>query len=198
MNKLIVALMVLTSLASCGKNNTVGTNGLSTSPLTVTGQVETSLSSIIDNDQFGTGVIYVSGYQESFKQLIAAGANPTYKYSSAANTSTTSSAPHCATIGGVPILCASVTGWSSTSTVNTAQIIITVQNSSVDLLTKKNELKAILNKRLGVTQYSYTIFAITTNDFKTYTIDTALPIQANPVQTIDAQGNRDYFNGYSF
>ena len=198
MKKFIVALMVVTSLVSCGKNNSVGSSGLSANPLTVSGQTESSLGSIIDSNQFGTGYMYVGGYQETFQQLISAGANLTYKYSSAANTTTGTNAPHCATIGGIPILCASVTGWSSTTTVSTAPIVRTVQNSSVDLLAKKNELKAILNRRLGVTQYTYTIYAITTNDFKTYTIDTALPMQANPVQTVDAQGNREYFNGIAY
>jgi len=72
MKKLIVTLMVLTALVSCGKTNAVGNSSVfGTSPITVGGSTETQLGSMIDNNQFGTG----SYYYDTFAGAIAKGAS---------------------------------------------------------------------------------------------------------------------------
>jgi hypothetical protein len=196
MKKLVVALMVLTTLASCGKNNTVGSTVPSTNPLTVAGPIETSLGSIIDNNQFGTGLYYLSnGYRDTYKRFIETGANFTYKYSAAANVVTSNTSSNCTTILLIPI-CGYVTGYRSSTTGNLDPITRTVANSSVNLIDKQNELKAILNSRMlgGIQQVSYSVFIIVSNNGKTYIIDTALPIQANPVQQTNSAGAKEYLS----
>jgi hypothetical protein len=195
MKNLLIALVVLSSLVSCGKNS-VGAPISATSPLTVTGVTETMLGTMIDNNQFGTGTMYVNGYQENFQQLITNMPNIKYNYSSIAASTNANSNSNClGTIGGVCFLGYS-TSWSGSNVAPVAASRVVV-NSSVDLQTKKNALKAIINLRIGV-QQNGTAYIITTTDMKRYIIDTALPIQANPAETRDAQGNGEYYSGYQF
>lgn len=176
MKKLIVALMVLTSLVSCGKNNSVSSNGLSTSPLTVTGAVESQLGSIIDSSQFGTGA---ATYYETWNQYIAHMPNVTYVYGTVAVQAPSS---NCTTSGGF-IKFTWCSGSSSSSSTTNAVVTRRVVNSAVDITAKRNELKAILNRRASLSQDSYTagVYHVITTDNQYYVIDTRYPLQANPV-----------------
>ncbi|MBC7540542.1 MAG: hypothetical protein H7281_17085 [Bacteriovorax sp.] len=176
MKKFIVALMVLTSLVSCGKNNSVSSNGLSTSPLTVSGAVESQLGSIIDNSQFGTGA---ATYYETWNQYVAHMPNVNYVYGTVTPQAANS---NCTTSGGfIKFTWCSSSSSSSTST--NAVVTRRVVHSAVDLLTKRNELKAIINRRASLNQDAYTagVYHIITTDNQYYVIDTRYPLQANPV-----------------
>lgn len=180
MKKFIVALMVLTSLVSCGKNNSVGstaTSASSTNALTVTGTVETQLGSLIDNNQFGTGQ---ASYYETWTQVVTNMPGLTYKYGSV-NTSS-----NCRTVGYIFQICSS----SSSSNVSISRSVV---HSSVVLLDKQNELKAIVNARSLVQQGSATSFYVRTTDGRQYIIDTRYPIQANPVSIQQANGTGEVF-----
>lgn len=172
MKKLIVTLMVLSALVSCGKTNAVGNSSVfGTSPITVGGSTETQLGSMIDNNQFGTGYYYYDTYAGA----IAKGASPIYDFGSYSNAS------NCKTKwGGFLVICTS-SGSSSTT------IVRTVNNRDVDLVTKKNELKAIINNRNYIQSYG-TSFYIRTNDGRAFVIDTRYPLQANPVTIQEADG----------
>jgi hypothetical protein len=205
MKNLLIALVVLSSLVSCGKKNVAGpttaVNGLN--GLTVTGTTELQLGSMIDNDQFGTGLTYVNGYQESFKQLITNSPNVTFNYSNIVSTNSTPTSnnnSHC--IGTFYGVCMGTlytqASWSSSSTIANTTVSRSVVGSSVNIIDKKNALKAILNARVGTIQQNGTIYTISTSDSRRYMIDTSLPLQANPAETKDAQGNGDYYSGWKF
>lgn len=183
MKKLILSLMVLATLASCGKKNTTDTGaaagGLSsTSPITVTGSTETQLASLIDNNQFGSGQ---ASYYETWNQVVSNMPNLSYKYGAVS-----SSQPNCNTVAYIFQIC---TSSSSTSNISVSRSVI---HSSVDLNAKKNELKAIINARQYV-QVSGTSFYIRTNDNRSIIIDTRYPLQANPVSIQQSNGTGEVF-----
>lgn len=185
MKKIIVALMVLSTVVSCGKNGNVVGAAISANPLTVSGQTESSLGSMIDNDQFGTGAYRLSnGYSDSFKRFIDTGANFTYSYSSKTNTDSVTG-NNCRTyLSGFYTYCPpSITSYS-TMTVDTSPVTATRLNSTVILLDKKNQLKDLINRRIlgGVQSVGNSKFIIMTSDGNKYVIDTSAPMQANPVE----------------
>jgi hypothetical protein len=186
MKKLIVALMVFTSLVSCGKNNSVSSNSLSTSPLTVSGAVESQLGSLIDNSSFGTGK---ATYYETWTQYIAHMPNVNYVYGNVVPQAANS---NCTTSGGF-IKFTWCSGSSSSTSTSTAVATRRVVNSSVDILAKRNELKAIINRRASLNQDNYTagVYHIITTDNQYYVIDTRYPLQANPVYSQTSSTNAE-------
>ncbi len=180
MKKILIALLVLTTVFSCGKKNTVSNNGSSTSGLNgnVAGTVEVSLATQINNNQFGTG--YAS-YGLTWSQAIANQPNITY-YFYKSGLSTVS----CETKWTIFKICSTNSGGSSSFSRS-------VVNSSVNIDSKKSELINIINSRTSI-QNSGTVYYIMTSDSKQYIIDTAKPIQANPVQVMNYSTNQvEYF-----
>lgn len=194
MKKFLLAVLVVSSLVSCGKSNSVAPAAapVAAAPvvnaLTVTGQLETLLGSAIDNNQFGSGQ---ADYYESWNQLVAKTPTITFNYGNVAATAANSNTSCGWKVGDVCLL----TVYTSTSfdTVQTIATTRSVVYNSVDLQTKKNELKALLNSRQYVYQYG-TKFAIDTATNR-YVIDTAFPMQANPVSTYNKDGSSEQFLG---
>lgn len=196
MKKLVIALMVLTSLASCGKNNAVssaGTNAIgSSTAITATtdmyGRVPlANYMTDINNNAFGAAradsetfrfLNYTGGSSGNGCSLkTALGGFLTY-YSCTSSTSTSSS------------------NYGSYDTVN-------VTHSSENLASKKTELLSILGQ-----SYQYSNSAdrkqlyIRTISGDVYTIDYRVPMSANPVVKYTASTGVtrtfDYsFSGYS-
>ena len=182
MKKLLLSLIVLASIFSCGKSNSVSSaGGAATSGLssTITGTTEVDLATKINNNTFGTG--YASSYL-TWAQLIANQPNVTYYFYKS-----TASSSSCSTKWSIFYVCTS--GSSSTATYSRS-----VVNSSVDLATKKSELINIINKRSSI-QSNGTVYYIYTTDSLYYIIDTSKPLQVNPVQT-QSSSAIEYF-GYA-
>lgn len=180
MKKLLVSLVVLATIFSCGKKNTVSGNSVSGLSSSVSGATETSLASQINNNQFGTGY---ATYGLTWAQLISNQPNLTYYYASS-GLSTVS----CETKWTIFKIC------STSSSSSSSNITRQVTNSSVDLNSKKSELINIINARTSI-QNSGTVYYIITNNAKQYIIDTAKPLQANPVQVQDnATSKVEYFS----
>lgn len=184
MKNLFVGLLILSSLASCGKSNTVGGSSAAplaaaaaVSPLTVTGTVETQLAQIVDANQFGLGQ---AGYSESWAQYIARLPDTTYNYGTY---TAGQNDPNCKTYLVIIQVCS-----SSSFSNSTVAVTRSVKNSSVLVPTKQNEIKAIINRRSMVQSAGNGVFYIKTTDNNMYIIDQKLPIQANPVQTTSATG----------
>ncbi len=178
MKKLLLALIVVSTLFSCGKKNTVGTSS-STTALTVSGALETQLASQIDNNQFGNGM---ATYYETWSQVVSHMPNLKYNYAQ-----TSASTSNCEKKWGIFYIC------TSSSSSGSATITRSVIHSSVDVNAKKNELKDLINKRVYI-QVSGTSYYITANNGKNYVIDTRYPLQANPVSVQNAQdGSGEYF-----
>lgn len=171
MRKLLLSLMVLTSLVSCGKDNSVNggaaatTNG-TTNAVTVNDPNAQNLGNYIDNsNSYFAGVYY-----------------QTYRYATASATSAASS-------------CEQKTGWlgikyyvCSSSSNSSNLSYTTVLASKVDLATKRSELKGYINNSSAgyITQVG-TAFHIRTLSGLVYIIDTRFPIQANPVSVQQAR-----------
>ncbi|MBP9682557.1 MAG: hypothetical protein KBD76_14210 [Bacteriovorax sp.] len=208
MKKLIVALMVLATFASCGKKNSVdtGSTAVATAPVSTTntltttasGAIEAELASKIDTNAFGTGTIYLSSYPETFSQLVTSNPNLIYKYGTMDVTANSSSSQKCAKIGGVPILCAN---WSVSTSVSASSLTDkrTVMHSSISDLDQKKALIELINKRSSVYRDSYYagVYYIILSDATVYTIDTSRPLQANPVATQKSTGKREVLYGWS-
>jgi hypothetical protein len=178
MKKLIVFLMVLASLVSCGKSNSVGSSSIyGTSPITVPGQTAGDLGTRIDTNQFGTGL---ATYYETWAQLITHMPNVTYEYGNVSSTN------GCKVVWKIFTVCS----YSSSSSIPVTRTVI---NSSVDVIAKKNELKAIINRSSSVYQSGSTTFYIYMPDNTGYIIDTAYPLQANPVLMQKADGSGERF-----
>lgn len=178
MRKLILSLMVLASLVSCGKDNKVGA-GSSTSAITNTDPSAIQLGTMIDSS-------------EKYFQ-----AGPTYgRYAYLAAT-TSNSNPNQT--------CEEKEGWfgikyyvcKSNSTSNTAPNY-TYTNANVDLTAKRNEIKGYINNASygGISSVSgYAIRIITTSGI-TYIIDRSVPLQANPVVIQQPNGQSVNYAGY--
>ncbi len=174
MKKLLVALMVLTTLASCGKNNSVssGAPGSSTTALTSATANASNLASMITN--------YSSNFGVSWAQMLANQPNLTYYYFKAAN-----AASSCQTKWTIFYVCSSNT--------SSATISRQVVNSSVNIASKQAELMAIVNKSSRIQQNGSAVYIYTT-DAKLYIFDLSLPIQAQPTQIQDSTSTE--FFGY--
>lgn len=184
MKNLLISFLVLATMASCGKNNSVGAPSSLTSPLTVTGAAETQLGSVIDNNQFGNGM---ATYYETWNQLLAHMPNVTFDYGTVASSAQNNNCKF--DVKGYCLLSVS-TSFTNTTT---ATVTRSVLYSSVDLTAKKNELKNLLNSRLYLYQFG-TQYQIDTLD-KRYYIDTSLPMQANPVLIMNKDGSSERYLG---
>ena len=89
MKKLIVALMVLTSLVSCGKNNSVASLGITsvTNPIITNNAMAQSLVSMIANPStgFGQGLVSTGSSNQTtgttWNALLVSNPNIVYQYS---------------------------------------------------------------------------------------------------------------------
>lgn len=180
MKKLLLALMVMATLASCGKDNKVdsnpastGFNGTITNPLvTNNSQAQALVSMIASPSTFGQGMIS-TGNQNCGSKL-----------------------------GGFFTYCTYSTGSSSSTTWN--QLVVsnpsivyrysngtTVRHSDVNVTTKQNELTALLNSATSIQISGY--MAYVTVGATYYVIDVRYPIQANPSAAASSNGQGYYF-----
>ena len=195
MKKFIVALMVLSSLVSCGKSNTVAssaaTNAYGSNAITSTAQGAAQLGSLIDNytADFGTQQLYYYGNVQTYGTLANTGLNIVYRYTKSASTSNGS---NCEKKWGIFWICSYSTSSSSTS----ANESRNVANNTVDVLTKINQLKAIINSSNPLIPIvaNGTSYMIVSTDGKKYVIDTRYPLQANPIGIMDSTGTEFLYN----
>jgi hypothetical protein len=178
MRKLILSLMVLASLVSCGKDNKVGAVGSSSTAITVDDTYAKALGVAIDNS-------LTSFYQK-----------PLYgKFGYVTTTSSTSNTGNN---------CEEKSGWfgikyyvckstASTAVVPTSYVMV----SSVILETKRGELRSIINSSTAGAIYQYgTRYTVRTTSGVLYTIDTSYPIEANPISTQQPDGQITYYAGF--
>lgn len=181
MRKLLLSLMVLATLASCGKDNKVDTaTAVAAAPssdaITLDDTVAKQLGTIIDNSAY----------------FPAATTSTTAKY--AYLTTTVSSAqPSCETkegwLGIKYTVCKAPIN-------NTNGVASYVQVNSIDVATKRVELKGYINSsNVGGIIFNGTSYTIRTTSGVVYTIDTRYPIQANPVMIQQVSGEIKYFAG---
>lgn len=162
MRKLLLSLMVLASLVSCGKDKSSSGVSSSSSAVTLADSTATDLGTKIANS-------------ESYFQ-----AAPAAYYRYAYTVTTVTSAGQN---------CEEKEGWfgikytvckASNSNSNATYKYVAV--SSVDLATKRSELASIINSSYagGVVNYG-SYYQVTTTVGTVYIIDPRAPIQANPV-----------------
>ena len=181
MKKLILSLMVLASLVSCGKNNSVGspagasTGGIS-NPIIVNNPTAQALLVLINNPYTGFGQGMTS--QSSSNQDCG---------------TTLFGLIHYCTYGGAATQ--SGVTWNSLLTSNpnlTYQYSSgrTVRNSDVTIGSKQDQLRAILNSATNIQTNGQAYFIMVSGT--QYLIDARLPIQANPIGTASQIGS-EYF-----
>lgn len=192
MKKLIVALMVLSTLASCGKDNKVAspvaTAPTSTSPvttaITTADAVGVELGKKVDayNVQFGAVAMYQG---MSYNEIVARGGILKFKYTKSA-----AAASNCETKWGFITICS---GSTSSSNITTSREVANATDSTT-VIAKLNELKAIINKAhpMYKIQTNGSIYYIYTVEGKTFAIDTRVPVTANPVGIRQADGSAEY------
>lgn len=187
MKKLLLSLMVLTVLASCGKDNKVASGSTSSNPaiigLTSTDQTGIALGTKIDQylTSFGTGSIYINYYQSyTYQWLMSNAIILDFSYTKSTQ-SATGNGQNCETKFYIFYVCSYTSATStSTSNVTTSKKLISNQ---VDIAAKQNELKAIINdvSPLYPIQAQGTSYYIKTRSGAEYIIDTRYPLQANPI-----------------
>ena len=182
MKKLLLSLMVLATLASCGKDNKVESPAVTTpgssNAITISDPVATQLGTVIDNSA-------------SYFPVATTSTTARYAY---VTTTITASQPVCETKEGW--LGIKYTVCKAPTTNNNVTPSSYVQVSSVDLATKRNELKGYINSsNAGGLIYNGTSYTIRTTSGVVYTIDTRYPIQANPVMVQQVNGDIKYFAG---
>lgn len=164
MKKLLLALLVISSLVSCGKNNKVGGNQANTN-LNV--PATSSVSTINSNTAFQALAKAVT--DNTFGQQYAQYVNYYTEY----------------TFGA----CQIKDGWFGIDYVSCSSPtdVTKVTHGTANLDTKKAELNSVLSKAVVFSQnrYSYSAYDLRTSDNITYTIDTAVPMFANPVYKLD-------------
>ncbi len=195
MKKFIVALMVLATFASCGKNNSIATNGLvangvstvSSAPLDSSGRVSlANYITDINNNAFGA----------------ARSVSETYRYLNYDPSSSSNGCPTNSYLGGM-FNFGSCFGSSTTSMNYGSYDTVNVVQSSENLTSKKNELIALINKS---TSYGNSAdrkqlgFYTSNGDY--FLIDFRVPMSANPVfkYTVATKIKRSFdysFSGYS-
>lgn len=175
MKKLLLVLMVMGTLASCGKDNKVdsgvaGFNGTVTNPLVTGSGTGTALVSMINNpSSFGQGQLSLGGGSNGTCKTVAYIINYCYSSTSSGSGTVTTWNNVVAQYPGLTYVYSNYTN---------------VKHADVNVANKQAELIGILNAATNV-QYnnagSYYIY--TANG--TYVIDTRYPIQAQPsgVQT---------------
>lgn len=199
MKKFILALMVVTTLVSCGKDNKVSSGSVAaTTPLTGTAANDTSavgLAALVDGyaTSFGLGQVIINNNYYTWNQVVTNSPNVNYKYGSYTASSASS---NCEKKWGIFYVCSS----SSSGSSNPATVSRTVINSSVDITAKINELRSIISRVSPYypVQSSGYIYYIRTVEGILYTIDVRLPIQANPSAVQQANGQTEYFLGGAF
>lgn len=182
MKNLLIALVILSSLVSCGKKNTVGGTVSSTSPMVASTPIETDFINKVNGNQFGTG--RVNAY-ETFTQAIAKGYNPKFQYANYAAPQVVQPDCHTAWIFRV---------CSSSSTSGGFQAVTVareVSNSSITVAAAQAKIVEIYSRKSQV-EVNGTLFRIRTTDNKTYYFETSLPIQANPTQSYNADGSGEW------
>lgn len=160
MKKLLLATLVLATIFSCGKKNSVA----STNQFTVSNPISSvntdqrfvNLSSIVSSNRFNLQNYQINYYTE-------------YHFADITNT------------------CVTKDGWFGIdyqSCKSTTSNETTILNNSVNVDSKRADLVALLNKTVIInSDYNGIVFTIRTSDNITYVIDTKVPIQANPVYT---------------
>jgi hypothetical protein len=197
MKTLLLSLLVVSTLVACGKKNEVSSNAnaSASNPITVSVQYATDIGSKIDNytTQFGVGQLYYYGYPQTYQALVNSGLDLKYRYTKSATTST-GSGSNCELKWSIFYVCSYSN--SSSSSTSAAAESRRVANNSVDVLSKQNELKAIINNvnPLIPIQTSGSMYMITTRDSKKYIIDTRYPLQSNPIGISDSSGTEYLYN----
>lgn len=182
MRNLLLSLMVLASLVSCGKDNKVdGVNSNSSNAITLNDPVATQLGTVIDNSASYFAVVPTTTAR--------------YTY---ATTTANSAASNCET----------KTGWfgikyyvcSSSNNSSNITVSAPIVASSVDLTAKRNELKGYINSSTAnggiVNGGSY--YMVRTAAGVIYTIDLRYPIQVNPVSVQQANGQITYLYNVAY
>jgi hypothetical protein len=196
MKKLLLSLVVLTALVSCGKDNKVSSSGYGSSAITISDSSgnASALGTYINASEtyFGNG--YASNYG-TWNQTIAALPYYSYKY---VTTTYSSGNSNCTVKWSIFYVC------SSSSLGSGVSLSRSVLVSSVDIATKRAELAAIVNSAYtynGVAsiqvsqQSSGVIYYIQSTSGVKYAIDTRIPLQANPSAIQQANGQIEYFYG---
>lgn len=168
MKNFLLALLVLASLASCGKNNkvggttigSVGPGTIATSPIATVNTAPgfQTLAAAVVNNSFGAQYANYYNYYTEFK------------------------------FGTVTNNCVTKDGWfgidyqsCSSATSNPVTQIM----GQIVIATKQAELNTILSKSVVFQQYGANLYSVRTSDNHTYQIRTDLPIQANPVYDLN-------------
>lgn len=195
MKKLLLSLMVLASLASCGKNNEVSSGaGVGSSAITLNDSVAQQLGSYIDNSatMFGNSPAGYTGL--TWNQILAGtyyqpAKNLTYKY---AITTAQTPSSNCEVKWSIFYVC------SSSSSTNTGSVTVSrsVLHSDVNVEVKRNDLKGIINSAAaGTIQFQNSVYCIrNASTGVMYTIDLRLPLQANPSAIQQTNGQVEYFS----
>lgn len=170
-------------LASCGKDNKVGGTGTHFSPITTNVQGAADLGQKIETygTSFGTGQLYYYGTTQTWANLANTGLNLGYRYTKSSG-SVTSPGSSCDKKWGIFYVC-SYSSSSTSSNYTSAAESRKVNNNTVDITTKANELKAIINRAnplIPIQSSGYSYLIQTTDGFQ-YVIDTRYPLQANPI-----------------
>lgn len=163
MKKLLLAILVVTSLVSCGKNNSTNSGAAAAA-----GTIATSpISTINTNPSFQTlaSAVVANSFNAQYSNYYTE-----YRFGNMTNT------------------CVTKDGWfgidyQSCSSSVTNQV--TVIHGQVVIATKQAELNAILAKAVVFQAVSGTYFVVRTSDNYTYHIRTDYPIQANPVYSLN-------------
>jgi hypothetical protein len=187
MKNLVVVLMVLSTFASCGKNNSAnsGISGVS-NPITTAVQGASSIGSMIDNytTQFGLNQSSIN-YYITWGALANQSVNIGYHYTK----DTTSASNNCTLKWGIINVCSS-TSVPTSSVVESRK----VNNNDIVILTKQNELKGYINNSYMITQNGSTSFLIYLKDGRKVVIDARYPLQAQPTGIMDSTGTEYLYN----
>jgi len=166
MKKLLLSLMVLASLVSCGKDNSANSTvaTASSSPVTLADTSAANLGNLINSSE---------------STFAAAPAITAYKYKYSVQT-IAASGQNCETKEGWFGIEYTVCKAASGNNTGLTYKYVTV--GSVDLAAKRSELIGYVNSSYagGVVKYG-TYYQVTTTAGVTYIIDTRAPVQANPV-----------------
>jgi hypothetical protein len=203
MKKLIVALMLVTTVISCGKDNKVASGANSsandTSAITISDNGGIQLGKMIDSyaAEFGSGTTYVNPYigWKTWREVIALTSNLTYKYTKASYV--TNSNDNCDEKWGFIQVCTYKNSYDSSSAPTFSR---SVNHAGVSVSAKQAELRDIINRASSLypIQVVGTTYYIRTTDGYRYAIDTRLPIQANPTGIQKPNnGETEYLYGVS-
>jgi len=203
-NKTLLVLGLALLFSACGKDNTLsgGSGGgvggpIGSSPITSGVPGAADLGTKIDNysTQFGTGMVSYYGYPYTYQQLVNSGLNLAYRYT---KSSTTGSGSNCEKKWGIFYVCSYSSTSSSVSVTESRKVF----NNDIDVTSKMNELKAIINDANPLLPIytnnpnnpNNSSYMITTRSGKQYVIDTRYPLQANPIGIKDSSSTEYLYN----